>query len=138
MAPLNIKPQEEDVTIEVMPESPASIEDKKQAALPDSEHVTSAVSEPEVAPKKALELSFQKDSWTEVRDATGETLIYRMVNEGEHLSLNGQAPYTILLGYAPGVTVTYKGDVFDTKPFQRDDIAYFRIGRKSPGVATEE
>ena len=85
-----------------------------------------------------LRLTYEKDSWTEVRDVHGETLIYRMVHAGEKLTLEGQPPYTILLGFAPGVTVSYKNSIFDTKPYRRNDIAYFRIGKKSSVVATEQ
>lgn len=126
------------VNDETVIESPLQIEEKKQDAQPDSERVNPVENRTEAIPAKDLQLSYESDSWTEVRDESGETLIYRMVNAGEQLELEGQGPYTILLGYAPGVTVTYKGSVFNTKPFQRDDIAYFRIGQPSPVLATEE
>ncbi len=119
-------------------EKTAGVIVQKEASLPQSievKHVES-VSTPKSI--KMLRLAYEKNSWTEVRDAHGETLIYRMVNAGEKLTLQGQPPYTILLGYAPGVTVTYKDSIFDTKPYRRNDIAYFRIGKKSSVVATEE
>ena len=119
-------------------EKTAGVIVQKEASLPQSievKHVES-VSTPKSI--KMLRLAYEKNSWTEVRDAHGETLIYRMVNAGEKLTLQGQPPYTIVLGYAPGVTVTYKDSIFDTKPYRRNDIAYFRIGKKSSVVATEE
>jgi len=128
-----VKPLVDAVEIEAF-----SIEQKQQDAIPDSVQVTPVEITAESIPSKALQLSFQKDSWTEVRDASGETLIYRMVKEGENLALESKPPYVILLGYVPGVTVTYNDDIFDTKPYQRDDIAYFRIGKKNPVLATEE
>jgi len=119
-------------------EKTAGVIVQKEASLPQSievKHVES-VSTPKSI--KMLRLAYEKNSWTEVRDAHGETLIYRMVNAGEKLTLQGQTPYTIGLGYATGVTVTYKDSIFDTKPYRRNDIAYFRIGKKSSVVATEE
>lgn len=124
--------------VDVIPVEVLSIEEKQQDAIPDSNQVKHVETMPVSQPAKALRLVFQADSWTEVRDASGETLIYRMVKEGENLELEGKAPYVILLGYAPGVTVSYKDTIFDTKPYQRDDIAYFRIGQKLPVSATEE
>lgn len=111
---------------------------KKEKPQPDSVEVkhVETVSTPKSI--RMLHLSYDKDSWTEVRDAKGETLIYRMVKSGENLTLEGEPPYTILLGFAPGVTVTYENSVFDTKPYRRNDIAYFRIGKKRSVVATEK
>ena len=123
--------------VDVIPVETLSIEEKQQDAIPDSTQVKHVEATPASTPTKALRLTFQADSWTEVRDASSETLIYRMVKEGESLELEGKAPYVILLGYAPGVSVSYKDTVFDTKPYQRDDIAYFRIGQKAPVSATE-
>ena len=130
--------QDVERVVDIVADETLSIEQKQQDAIPDSVQVTPVETASESTPSKALQLSFQKDSWTEVRDASGETLIYRMVKKGENLALESKPPYVILLGYAPGVTVTYNDDVFATKPYQRDDIAYFRIGKKNPVLATEE
>jgi len=111
---------------------------QKETALPDSVEVKHVESVSTPKSVRMLRLTYEKDSWTEVRDVHGETLIYRMVHAGEKLTLEGQPPYTILLGFAPGVTVTYKNSIFDTKPYRRNDIAYFRIGKKSSVVATEQ
>ncbi len=75
-----------------------------------------------------LKLVFSKDSWTEVTDANGIRHIYRLVTKGNELIVSGVAPYTILLGDAEGVEVIYKDKVFNHKLYQRDQIAYFRLG----------
>ncbi len=75
-----------------------------------------------------LKLSFVDDSWTEVTDSNGTRHIYRLVSKDSELFVNGVPPYTILLGNAEGVEVVYKGKEFNHKPYQRDQIAYFRLG----------
>jgi len=130
-APVNTK-------VETLTKKNISAEEKKPAALPDKVEVKHAEIVTAPKSKKVLQLSYNKASWTEIRDASGATLIYRMVHMGEHLALEGKPPYTILLGYAPGVSVTYNGAAYDTKPYRRDDIAYFRIGKKRPVLATEK
>ncbi|MFO7603020.1 MAG: DUF4115 domain-containing protein [Gammaproteobacteria bacterium] len=128
----------DDALIETLVDETLSIEEKQQAEIPDSIQVKHVEPTAAPTPAKALQLSYSADSWTEVRDANGETLIYRMVRKGEHLELEGAEPYTILLGYVPGVSVHYRGVEFDTRRYQRDDIAYFRIGQQGSIPATVE
>ena len=75
-----------------------------------------------------LKLVFSKDSWTEVIDANGLRHVYRLVSKDNEIIINGTPPYTILLGDADGVEVFYQEKIFNHKPYQRDQIAYFRLG----------
>ena len=77
-----------------------------------------------------LRLLFDEDSWTEVTDADGHRHVYRLVKAGSNIFVNGVAPYVILLGNASGVKVFYNEKEFNHKRFQRDQIAYFRLGVK--------
>ncbi|QKT02717.1 helix-turn-helix domain-containing protein [Ectothiorhodospiraceae bacterium 2226] len=82
------------------------------------------------APKSRLVLRFEADSWTEVTDASGERLAYNLVAAGRELSLEGEPPFTVFLGYSPGVAVTYDGARFDQSRYNRaNDAARFRIGQ---------
>jgi cytoskeleton protein RodZ len=80
-------------------------------------------------PQSKLELRYEADSWTEVYDNAGRKLSYGLIKAGEVLLLSGEAPFRVFLGYAPGVTVYYNDELFDHSPFQRRDVARFRIGR---------
>jgi len=80
-------------------------------------------------PTSKLELRYQADSWTEVTDNAGRRLVYGLIKAGQDLTLKGEAPFRVFLGYAPGVTVYYNNDLFDHSPFQRRDVARFRVGR---------
>lgn len=79
-----------------------------------------------------LELVFTEDSWVEVTDSEGIRRVYRLAAKGTKIYVDGGAPYTILLGNAEGVDVFLKNELFNHKRYQRDQIAYFRLG------ATEE
>jgi cytoskeleton protein RodZ len=83
----------------------------------------------EAMPQSKLELHFEADSWTEIEDSAGRRLSYGLIEAGKVLVLRGEAPFSVFLGYAPGVKVYYNGDLFDHSPFQRRDVARFRIGR---------
>ncbi len=119
-------------------EAAAAIEQVKpvpQAAPASTPAATSSVSEQpaplpltDAMPQSTLELRFVADSWTEVKDNAGRQLVYRLIKEGGVLVLRGEAPFHVFLGYAPGVTVYYNGELFDHSVFQRRDVARFRIG----------
>lgn len=80
-------------------------------------------------PQSMIELEYQEDCWTEVTDAAGRKLTYTLIPAGQKITLHGEAPFKVFLGYATGVTIYYNGDLYDHSPFQRGDMARFRIGR---------
>lgn len=76
-----------------------------------------------------LRLKYLADSWTEVKDAHGERLIFRLVEKNTELTLHGETPLWVLLGYAGGVEVYYQGKRFDTKDYTQNDVAIFILGK---------
>ncbi|MGB5705812.1 MAG: RodZ domain-containing protein [Arenicellales bacterium] len=70
----------------------------------------------------------EKESWIDVRDATGERLIYRTVNRGEDIRLQGQPPYSVFIGSAEGVTVQYQGREVPFKAHESGLFARFEVG----------
>jgi cytoskeleton protein RodZ len=79
---------------------------------------------------QTLRMHFREDSWAEVTDNTGKRLIYQLVEKNADLNLDGEPPFTILLGNAPEVQVFFKGQEFDHAKYHRGEIAYFRVGVK--------
>jgi cytoskeleton protein RodZ len=107
---------------------PTEITEFKKNNTATDEKIT--LKQPPVASKirPNLRLAYFEDSWTEVVDAGGERLLYRLVAKGSDIALQGKAPFTLLLGNAPGVKVYYQGKEFDHERYQRERIAYFRLG----------
>jgi cytoskeleton protein RodZ len=64
-----------------------------------------------------LVLEFHEISWARVEDASGKSLLSGVVSPGETQTLDGKAPYSVFLGNAPGVKVTFGGVPIDLKPF---------------------
>ena len=52
-----------------------------------------------------LSLNFTGDCWTEVSDATGQRLFFRMGRNGESVEVAGVAPFTVLFGNVDNVRV---------------------------------
>ena len=79
------------------------------------------------AARPRLLLEYKTDSWTDIRDAGGKRLIYRMVEKGNRLELDSSPSYSILLGYSPGVSVSWDEQPFNQAEYQRENIAYFVV-----------
>ncbi|SBS28843.1 Cytoskeleton protein RodZ [Marinomonas aquimarina] len=106
----------------------------------DTEQVAEAAREPEnvaepatVAPEPVVAshdivLQFSADCWTEIRDSSGRILFSGVKSAGSSLELDGQAPYRVTLGYAPGVSeFIYQGEQFDFSSYVRKDLARFEL-----------
>ncbi|HET7314676.1 helix-turn-helix domain-containing protein [Salinisphaera sp.] len=69
-------------------------------------------SAPAVPPNR-LVLTFSKRSWVRVTDANGNRMASRIFEAGEEKKFNGEPPYKITLGFAPGVKMTIGGQPVD-------------------------
>lgn len=120
---------EQEVVQDLTPPTAQEIE-QKIAQQEENSAETSAVTVNESPTKQEsdLRLVLHEDSWVEVTDSDAVRHVYRLVKAGSELYVAGKAPYKILLGKASGVDVFYKDKVFDHTRFQRDEIAYFKIG----------
>ncbi|MDN5861852.1 MAG: DUF4115 domain-containing protein [Salinisphaera sp.] len=75
-----------------------------------------------------LVLRFAQRSWVEVTDASGARLLVGTIDGGNQRVLEGQPPYHVTLGYAPGVTISL-GDqvVYAGRHYEADNTARFRV-----------
>lgn len=108
--------------------NPGAIDDPDQRAITDTT-TEAPQSIGTDTPVSRLELRYEADSWTEISDSAGRDLAYGLIKAGRTLKLQGEAPFRVFLGYAPGVEVYYNGELFEHAPFQRRDVARFRVGR---------
>ena len=81
-------------------------------------------SEPELPP---LVFEFSDVSYVEVTDADDKQLVSETKQAGTKLELEGNAPFTVKLGYAPGVTVIFEGEKIDLSGYTRRNIAEFKL-----------
>jgi cytoskeleton protein RodZ len=124
----------------VPPDEPVEPLDGVADELVSAEHEAVTLEEPLAPPQTAvenpeplrleaeIELRYQTDSWSEISDSEGKQLAYGLIQAGQVLKLRGKAPFSIFLGYAPGVAVYFNDELFDHSPFQRRDVARFRLG----------
>ncbi|MCF6210223.1 MAG: DUF4115 domain-containing protein [Gammaproteobacteria bacterium] len=116
-----------------VPESllvPAVIDEGLLDAQPVSSADQQAGSEDTVVIDSENELSlyFQADSWVEVHDARGERLIHQLARAGQTHALHGEAPFAVVLGYVPGVSLLLDGEAVDLAKYQGRRLARFSVG----------
>ena len=74
-----------------------------------------------------LRLAFTQDSWVEVRDARGTTLLSRTVSPGEQVGLNGLPPLALVVGNAAATELVFRGRAVDLSARSRDNVARFQL-----------
>lgn len=133
------------------PRAPADVSPKKAAPAPSAQSVTTlpnplsgdnraaepapaaggSVAAPDApagsisgaAADAALVLSFEGPSWTEVRDASGQLVVSRLIAAHSVEPVRGDAPFDVVLGNAPAVTLSYRGKPVDLAPYTRQNVA---------------
>jgi cytoskeleton protein RodZ len=67
------------------------------------------------------------ETWVEVQDARGQTLLSRKVAQGESLGLDGEVPLRLTIGNASGTQVTFRGRPVDLKANTEGNVARLQL-----------
>lgn len=79
------------------------------------------------APNIPLQVIATADSWVEVVDAQGHSLLSRTVVAGESVGLDGALPMRVKIGNARGTHLKLRGDNVDLTPWTRDNVARLEV-----------
>ena len=79
------------------------------------------------APSIPLQVVATADSWVEVVDAQGHTLLSRTVVAGESVGLDGVLPMRVKIGNASGTHLKLRGDNVDLTPWTHDNVARLEV-----------
>jgi len=82
---------------------------------------------PPVAVSGVLQLRPTEESWVEVIDARGKSLIARLVQPGESVGLDGVMPFKVKIGNANATQVVFRGQPLELGPFTRDNMAKLEL-----------
>ncbi|HVZ43046.1 MAG TPA: helix-turn-helix domain-containing protein [Ramlibacter sp.] len=102
-----------------MPVQPAS-------AAPSSS-ASSSASALQAAASGVVVFRAHSQSWVEVRDANGTTVLRRLMEAGETAGASGSLPLKVIVGSAPATDVLVRGKPYDTTPVTRDNVARFEV-----------
>jgi cytoskeleton protein RodZ len=128
-ATVETSPSEADLSVSLQAGTAAAAESKQTPAA-QSVQASTASGARRITPTgdDLLALSFSEDCWVEVKDLDGNKLFSDLGRAGTTRRLEGQAPFRLLLGYAPGVIVTLNGDPVAVARFTRNNVASLVVG----------
>ena len=99
--------------------------DKSSATTGDLRSASAATTnDGSIAP---LSITARGTSWIEVRDGSGRTVLSGMVAPGQSHALAGAPPFDVVIGNAPDVTLSYRGQPVDVAPYIRQNVARLRL-----------
>ena len=72
---------------------------------------------------KRIVLKFERDSWVEVKGAGGRVLMNQVNPAGSEKTIEGNAPFNLVIGAAGGVRLSYNNEPVELAPHIRVDVA---------------
>lgn len=116
-----INPQAETVppTSETTPASAPPAAPAAPAAAP----VAPAAAETAPVVNAPLRFVLEKESWIEVRDRDNKSIFSTKAQPGSEHLVSGNGPFSLVIGYAPGVKLYWRGQLIDLQPHTRSDVA---------------
>ena len=72
-------------------------------------------------------MRFGAPCWVDIRDSSGEKVLFGGIDTGETHTLGGTPPYHAVIGNSSAVTITVGGRPFDTAPHARGEVARFTL-----------
>ena len=100
----------------VMPASSPSAAENAPAASPASR-----------AGSGLLGLTFSDNSWVKIVDANGKTVLDRSFKGGDAEEVNGQAPFSVVVGNSKATRLAYNGKEIDLTPHTRAAVARLTV-----------
>ncbi len=70
-----------------------------------------------------LEFVAEKAAWVEVKDRDGKTVFSQKLAAGTSQRVAGEGPLSVVVGFAPGVRLMWRGQLVDLEPHTRGDVA---------------
>jgi cytoskeleton protein RodZ len=74
-----------------------------------------------------LKFGFTQPSWVEVRDRNGQIIFSQKNPAGSQRDVEGQPPFSVVIGNAAHVTLHYKGAPIDLSRRSKDDVARLTV-----------
>jgi cytoskeleton protein RodZ len=67
------------------------------------------------------------EAWIEIKDSADRMLVSSLNPPGSERVVGGRPPYSLVIGNASQVSVTYDGKPIDLTPYIRQEVARFTI-----------
>lgn len=96
---------------------PQAVNAPKPSIVKPSQPVVAMTNSPHISFK------FERESWVNVTDGTGKMIFSQLNPAGSQQDVVGTPPFSLIVGNAHGVVVTYNGKAVDLGPFTNVDVA---------------
>ena len=70
-----------------------------------------------------IRLEFDQESWVEITDKNGRTIFSQLSPAGSTQTVRGYSPFSLVVGNAVGVRITYNDKPVDLQPYTKVDVA---------------
>ena len=88
-----------------------------------ADDAASAVASPGASLAGVLQLRVSGESWVEVLDGRGQTLLSRLLQPGEAVGVDGAMPLKVTVGNAGVTQLSFRGKTIELAGFTRDNVA---------------
>jgi cytoskeleton protein RodZ len=119
--------------IAAVPSAAPQLKVEKAADRPADSAAERPLSKPAPAPAmgsgsgRRIELSFDGNSWVEVKDAGGHILLSQLNLAGSQQTIEGRAPFDLVIGNAAHVQLRYRDAPVDLKPYTKAEVARLNL-----------
>jgi cytoskeleton protein RodZ len=99
------------------------------AAAPEAQPVAVPGSVPAAVERgvRRLQFSFDKEAWVEVKDGAGKIIVSKLNKPGSTLTVEGRAPFSLVVGNAAFVQLKYDDRPVDLEPYKASSVARFSL-----------
>ena len=109
------------------PASAPSVADAETAAAAFPAEPASGAAAPPAELGGTIQLRVSGESWIEVLDASGASLLQRMLQPGEAVALDGTPPFRVKIGNASVTRLSYRGEPVELSASTRDNVARLEL-----------
>jgi cytoskeleton protein RodZ len=110
-----------------VPVVPAAVIPAAPAEPPAAPVAAEAQAAPAEQAMRRLAFSFARDSWVQVRDGSGKVILSNIHAAGSTRTVEGVPPFSLIIGNAPGVTLSYDERPVDLKPHTASTVARLKL-----------
>ncbi len=104
-------------------DDPATTDEVDAESDADPDRLVDGVARPDL-----IGFTFKEDCWVEVRDRNGDLIHGDLGRQGDTLTLRGDAPFSVLVGFSDGVEITFNGKPVPLASSERGDVARLVVG----------
>jgi cytoskeleton protein RodZ len=106
---------------------PAAEEKKIEKKGEKTERTVKAADEPPAGGRHRIVMKFERESWVEIRDRAGRILTSELNSSGSERTVDGFPPFTLVIGNAQYVRLSYDDRPIDLAPHVKVEVARFTL-----------